>query len=243
MKAITCAVIDGGDVICFTLEERRRVSDLKIAITERMAFRFLPHQLSLFLAQTSDGYWLKKSDPDITILKSGKVHGRIKQLMTPATELDESTELRELNLPDDKNDAIHVLVAKPHHVKILCAVVGIDDILRMNIDERDSVMYLKQAIKESIGFPFHWCELKLYVAKVNNAHWLRSDNPGVSKLKAGEISREIKRMMTDVAEMKGEYELSEFHFTQVEAGPSGRQLHVIVDLPAYSKAIARYART
>ncbi|RHY05551.1 hypothetical protein DYB25_012625 [Aphanomyces astaci] len=252
MKAFKCAVIGNGDVFGYAIESNQRVTDLKIAIKKYMGFKCDLHEFTLFLAQSSDGNWLKATDPDVPMLKAGKIPRRIKQLMTQDNKMEEGALLSTFNLPEGKLNVgdIHMLVAGAHRVKILCAIVGIDDIVPMKIDERDCVVHLKQAIMKCMEFRFHWSELKLYVAKVNGAYWLRSDNPGVAKLKAGMISSEIKRMMTDVAEMKGEYELSEFHFTDDDEGPSGRQIHVIVDLPAHAKAYyarnarnARYART
>ncbi|ETV67135.1 hypothetical protein H257_16544 [Aphanomyces astaci] len=215
MKAFECAVIGNGDIFGYGIESNQRVTDLKIAIKKYMGFKCDLHEFTLFLAQSSDGNWLKATDPDVPMLKAGKIPRRIKQLMTQDNKMEEGALLSTFNLPEGKLNVgdIHMLVAGAHRVKILCAIVGIDDIVPMKIDERDCVVHLKQAIMKCMEFRFHWSELKLYVAKVNGAYWLRSNNPGVAKLKAGMISSEIKRMMTDVAEMKGEYELSEFHFT------------------------------
>ncbi|RHY07314.1 hypothetical protein DYB25_009757 [Aphanomyces astaci] len=228
---ISCVAIGVGTL--FTLKVRDSVSVLGLKNAIHTRYQFPVYDLDLYLAQRSDGTWIKEDDPDGMVLKSGHLSGEIKPLMTPATMMDDATQVRALNLPDDDSNDIHVLVAVRKRL-LTCAVVGVGTIIHIDMRDHKTVLDLQKAISESPNFAFRAECMDLYVAKKDNT-WLTIHDADVKLVKTGKIRCGIKAITTAGGQLMAPHSpLHSFNFpgeVVYVAGGDIDAIHLLVTVP------------
>lgn len=124
---------------------------------------------------------------------------------------------------------------------LLCTVVGEGIVIPVDMDERQSVSDLKNAIKKHLPAAYE-CDaqsLQLYAAKCEG-QWIRCDDPDVQRMARGLVPSSIKAIVMNAVEMRPVCLLEEFGFPHEDPTEPGSHLHVLVELPKEFQGLRYY---
>ncbi|CAI5713526.1 unnamed protein product [Peronospora farinosa] len=121
-------------------------------------------------------------------------------------------------------------------VTLFCIIVGTkESVFPVDIDKRQSVGHLKDAIKAKRMYQFPADELQLYPAKMVEGKWLASSSDDVKQLKKGEKTHHVVELMKEDQKLQGEDYISDL--LEGMEDPVGRQIHVLVVVPEEFTAV------
>ncbi|CAH0490308.1 unnamed protein product [Peronospora farinosa] len=81
------------------------------------------------------------------------------------------------------------------HVTIVCAIIGKGNVFSVEIDDAQSMYYLRQAIEEQYEeITSRWDRLQFFLAK-RDGKWLSTDDSDVAAVHSGDVPESLEALL------------------------------------------------